>query len=313
MSVSPRVPDLAVLDALVTVARAGSMGAAATELGLSQQAVSHRVAGAEKLLGLVLFRRSPRGVELTDAGRGVITWADAVLSAASDLDAGAAALRGDRRADVGVAMSNTVAEFLFPVWAAALRAREPGAVIRATPGNSDDVVEAIRAGEADLGFVEGPEVPAGLASAVVATDELVVVVPPAHPWAADGDAPAIDVATLSATPLVLREPGSGTRRALERAVPGLAPPLMELGSAAAVRSAAEAACAPAVMSSLAARREVEDGHLARVHVEGLTMPRALRAVWLRRRPPTGAAATLLALAVDRRGREVSAQSPAAPG
>jgi hypothetical protein len=49
--------------------------------------------------------------------------------------------------------------------------------------NSDTVIAQVRAGEVDLGFIEGPRVPTGLAHRVVGRDEPVVVVRPDHPWA----------------------------------------------------------------------------------------------------------------------------------
>lgn len=295
MPVPPRVPDLASLDALVTVARAGSMGAASSRLGISQQAVSARVRSAERLLGLPVFSRSPQGVALTPAGRSVVTWADEVLQAASALDRGAADLRGDVQGATLVAVSNTISECLFPGWAARLRSTHPGARVSVRPGNSDEVIGAVTEASVQLGFVEGPTVPRRLASRRVGSDELVVVVPPDHPWARRRH--GIDRALLAATPLVVREPGSGTRRTLEQALPTLAPPELELGSTAAVRDAVLASGVPTVLSSLAVRSDIESGRLVRVEVADLDLPRVLRAVWNPARPPSGLAADLLGIAV----------------
>lgn len=309
MPLSARVPDLDVLDSLVTTARCGSMGAAANLLGLSQQAVSARVRTAEKMLGVVVFVRSPSGVAPTDSGRSILTWADEVLHAAAALDAGAADLRGDPLASASVAVSNTVSEWLFPKWAAAVRRQNPQAKISAIPGNSEQVLDAVQSDRVDLGFVEGPSIPHTVSSLDVARDELVVVVPPDHAWAAAAPetspgepVPApVSAEMLGMTPLVMRERGSGTRTTFESVLTArgitVVPPLMEFGSTAAVREAVFAADAPAVLSSLAVQRDLADRRLVRVPVSGVEFPRTLRAVWNPRRRPRGLAADLLSAAV----------------
>lgn len=308
MPLSARVPDLDVLDSLVTTARCGSMGAAANLLGLSQQAVSARVRTAEKMLGVVVFVRSPSGVAPTDSGRSILTWADEVLHAAAALDAGAADLRGDPLASASVAVSNTVSEWLFPKWAAAVRRQNPQAKISAIPGNSEQVLDAVQSDRVDLGFVEGPSIPHTVSSLDVARDELVVVVPPEHAWAAapapspgEPAPPPVSAERLGMTPLVMREQGSGTRTTFESALAArgitVVPPLMEFGSTAAVREAVFAADAPAVLSSLAVQRDLADRRLVRVPVSGVEFPRTLRAVWNPRRRPRGLAADLLSAAV----------------
>lgn len=303
MPLSPRIPDLASLDALATVARAGSMGAAASELGLSQQAVSARVKTAERLLGVAIFVRGPGGVAPTPAGRSILTWTDEVLRAAAALDDGAADLRGDPHASATVAVSNTVSEWLFPSWAAAVRRDSPTASVSAIAGNSDQVLAAVLEDRVDLGFVESPAVPGTLSSADVGTDELVVVVPPGHPWATR-TAP-LTAAELAATPLVVREHGSGTRTTFEHSLAALhldpVAPLMEFGSTSAVREAVHAAGAPAVLSSLAVQRDLADRRLVRVPVVDLALPRTLRAVWNPHRRPRGVAADLLSAALSHGG------------
>lgn len=301
---SPRVPDLAGLALLLAVERTGSIGAAGTEAGISQQAASARVHAMEVQVGVPLLVRTPRGSRLTAAGALVARWAVPVVDAARELDAGIDSLRADRGAHLRVAASLTVAEHLAPRWFVALRARA-GTEVSLLATNSDAVAAAVAAGEADVGFVEGPDAPAGLRSRTVGHDRLLVVVAPDHPWARRG-AP-LTVAELAATPLVAREAGSGTRRALARALaahlPGgatLAAPAMELASAAAVRAAIAAGVAPGALSTLAAADDLALGRLVSVAVEGVDLHRALRAVWRTgEQPPAGPARDLVALAGGR--------------
>src|SRR5579875_1565688 len=206
------VPDLDSLQLLLTIADSGSLGRAAAAHGISQPAVSARVRTIEALVGFPVLIRSARGSTLTPAGALLVDWARTILHAAQALDAGIDTLRADRAGRLRVAASQTIAEHLLPGWLVRLAADHPDTAVSLTAGNSAQVAADVLAGHADLGFIEGPDLPAGLASRLVARDHLVVVVPRGHPWARRST--PIDAAELAATRLVHREAASGTRAAL---------------------------------------------------------------------------------------------------
>ncbi|MEZ0092707.1 LysR family transcriptional regulator [Streptacidiphilus sp. EB129] len=295
---SHRVPDLGALELLLAVTRLGSLGRAAAELGVSQPAASARIAGMERQIGVPLLERSPRGSRPTEAGALVAEWAGQVLSAARALDAGIAALRERRDARLRVCASLTVAEYLMPGWLVALRGVLPDTAVTLRAANSTDVAEEVLAGRADLGFVEGLSVPPGLDEVTVAADRLRVVVGPGHPWARRR-AP-VGGAELAATPLILREHGSGTREVLDRALArygGSAAPLMVLASTTAMKAAAVGGAGAAVLSELAVADELALGRLRAVPLDeaDLDLARPLRAVWPTGTHPAGPARDLLSL------------------
>ncbi|MDX6227242.1 MAG: hypothetical protein QOI76_632 [Frankiales bacterium] len=290
------VPDLDSLELLIRVAATGSLGQAAAEHGISQPAVSARVKSMERLVGFPLVSRGARGSTLTAEGALLAGWAREVLHAADILDAGISSLRQDRQTRLRVAASLTVAEYLLPRWLVRLAASHPDTAVRLSAMNSAEVAAAVLSGGVDLGFVEGPRVAAGLDSQVVGRDRLVVVVPPAHPWARLRR--PLDPTTLAHTRLVQREPLSGTRTALELALRSHAPlatPLLELSSTSAVRGAVSAGAGPAVLSDLAVRDDVAAGRVVVVPVRDLDLSRSLRAVWPRGQRPTGSARDLLTI------------------
>ncbi|MCH0539428.1 LysR family transcriptional regulator [Streptomyces sp. MUM 203J] len=296
MSLSHRVPDLGALELLLAVARHGSLGRAAREVGITQPAASSRIRSMERQLGVALVDRSPRGSRLTDAGALVTDWARRVVEAAEAFDAGAQALRDRRDSRLRVAASMTIAEYLLPGWLIALRADRPDTAVSLQAGNSAAVAALLVAGEADLGYVEGLSVPDGLQGVVVAHDRLVVVAAPGHRWSRRRV--PVTPAELAAMPLVLREYGSGTRQVLDSALAGhggLAAPLLELASTTAVKAAAVSGAGPAVLSELAVTEELASRRLVEVPVEGVDLRRALRAVWPRGPRPTGPARDLLSL------------------
>ncbi|MFG2192319.1 LysR family transcriptional regulator [Streptomyces sp. NPDC048639] len=296
-----RVPELGALELLLAVARLGSLGRAAQKLGITQPAASSRMRSMERQLGVALVDRSPRGSRLTDAGVLVTDWARRIVDAAEAFDAGAQALRARRDSRLRVAASMTIAEYLLPGWLIALRAQRPGTAVSLLAGNSAAVAERLLADEADLGFVEGVEVPGGLDGTVIGHDRLVVVTAPGHPWARRRKPVAAD--ELAATPLILRERGSGTRQVLDTGLAahgGLAQPLMELSSTTAVKSAVLSGAGPSVVSELVVGEELAAHRMVHVPVEGVQLGRDLRAVWPAGRRPAGPARDLLSLSLTRR-------------
>lgn len=302
------MPELAAFEVLLAIARTGSLGAAGRELGLTQQAVSSRLASIEAQTGVRLVQRGHRGSQLTAAGAVVAEWADQLLDVAQRVDAGLASLRSESHSRITVAASLTIAEQLMPRWLVLLQADAARRGVAApqvilTAANSDQVIAAVHDGSADLGFIESPGTPAGLRSRVIANDELVTVVPPEHKWARCS-AP-VSPAQLNDTALVSREPGSGTREALSAALRSAlgpasrqADPAIELSSAAAMLAGA----GPAVMSRLAVEDDLTLGRLREVPIAGLDLRRELRAIWSGgRTPPAGAVRDLLShIAAQRR-------------
>ncbi|GAA0963928.1 LysR family transcriptional regulator [Actinocorallia libanotica] len=300
MPLSSKVTDLGPFELLLSIARHGSVGAAARSHGISQPAASARIRHLERRLGLRLLDRSPRGSRLTGHGALVADWAKTALDAASALEAGIASLHHTATSRLPVAASLTIAEYLLPHWLVRFRARVPGTTVALTTGNSDEVAAAVLSGRIDIGFIEGPAVPHGLSARTVGHDELTVITHPAHPWARRRGR-GVSAEELAATPLVGREHGSGTRLALElalRASTGTAPapPLLELSSTTAIKTAVAEGVAPAVLSSLAVSQDVEAGTVAAVPVPGLDLTRRLRVVHRSRDQLLGLARDLVEIA-----------------
>jgi DNA-binding transcriptional LysR family regulator len=290
-------PDLIALELLDSIAELGSLGRAATRHGMTQPAVSQRMTQFERTLGLTLLRRSRAGTTLTPAGEQVATMARRVLAEMSSFMAVAAALAAEGNARLRVAASLTVAEYLLPGWLGALHRESPDVVLSVAVSNSSQVLAQVRDGTADVGFVEGNQAqPDGLTADTVRSDHLVVVVHPGHPWA--GRSGPIIGAELAAADLIVREPGSGTREVLDRALSswGGAHSWLELGSTASILAAARRGEGPAVLSALAVADDIEAGRLVSVRSEGLDLSRALRAVWPTGRPLAPLARRLLNLA-----------------
>ncbi len=280
-----RTPDLTDLRCFEAALRTSSISAAGRELGVTQQAISARLRGLERLTGVPLLHRSPAGVTPTPAGDALLSWARDVLAAAARLEEGIAGLAGSAAAAFALGASQTVAAHLLPGWLLELRRSQLAAGLTPSDvalrtGNSAEVIAAVRSGELDLGFIEAPEPPAGLGHTVVGRDHMVLAVAPGHPWATRERVPLTELAT---TPLVTREPGSGTRAAFEAAVTraGRTPvaPTLALATEAAVRSAVAEGVAPAVLSALTVRDDAQLGRIVPVAIGPEPLERPFTAIW----------------------------------
>ena len=293
-------PDLASLDLLVSVGELGSISKAARAHGITQPAASMRLRSLERVLQVPLLERATTGARLTSAGVATAEWASAVLHGMRALLAGTAALRADQGSQLRLAASMTVAEYLLPRWLEQLAVAEPRVKVSLSMGNTGQVVAEVERGTVDLGFVEGPRPPGHLRSREIGRDELAVVVGAGHPWARRHK--PLTATELAATPLVLREPGSGTREVLTEALAGegLSPiAAMELASTTAIKAAAVSGRGPAVVSGLAVAGELATGRLVAVPCAGLGLGRAIRAVWAPGRPLPQVASRFVAIAAGK--------------
>jgi DNA-binding transcriptional LysR family regulator len=291
------LPDLAALDLLVSVGELGSISAAADLHGVSQPAASMRLRSLERALGLELLERARTGSRLTPAGAATVEWAGSVLHEMRALLAGTSALRNDERSHLRLAASLTVAEYLIPEWLRQLATALPDVGVSLEMGNTAHVAELVTQGQVELGFIEGPRPPGRLRSRDLRNDELVIVVGKDHPWARRRR-PVI-AAQLAATPMILREPGSGTREILTIALAehGLdVRALMVLGSTTAIKAAVVTGTGPAALSALAVESELRAGQMVAVPYAGLRLARTIRAVWTSGRTLSGPATHLLAIA-----------------
>lgn len=276
---SRSLPELADLALLVGVARWGSIGRAAGDSGLTQPQVSRRMRTLERRLGVTLLERSHTGTTLTPVGRIVVGWAERLLASAEEFEQSAASLRAEVRAAVVVAVSMTIAEHLAPRWLSMLGASRPTATVSLDVRNSADVVDAVQSRRAALGFVESPTVTSTLESRRIRRDVLAIAVAPGHPWEGRAEIP---VAELAATPLLVREPGSGTRETIEHALElhgHRLQPALELASNTALTSAAASGLGPVVLSELSIADDLRTRRLVRAHVPGLDLARHFTAVW----------------------------------
>ncbi|MEL4505668.1 LysR family transcriptional regulator [Luteococcus sp. H138] len=278
-------PELGTLELLVTTGRTGSLTAAARQLGIAQPNASRSIARLERRVGATLLVRTHRGSTLSAVGAQLAELAEPLLAQAGAFTDGVAALTTEHGSRMEFAASQTIAEYLAPVWLARLHRGDPAAGWHMRVTNSSTVTALVLTRQVPVGFIETPDLPSGITSRTVHTDRLCVVVDPQHPWARRHR--PLSLGELAHTSLVVRELGSGTRETLDAAMTGLpvAAPTLVLSSNTAVLGACAAGAGPAVLSELAVGAAVQQGRVALVELaEPDVLTRQLRAIWLGRSP-----------------------------
>jgi DNA-binding transcriptional LysR family regulator len=284
------------LECFLAVVREGSFTRAAQRIHLSQPSLSEGVLDLERELGKPLFSRSRRQVRLTEAGRVFEPYAARIMATVESGTQAVAELDGLRHGSLVVGASTTPGVYVLPRLIGKFRARYPGITLTLHIANSRAVEEQVRAGHLDLGVVGGHVLGAGeecLAAGLV--DELLLIVPPRHPWAKHKAVPA---RRLQDQPLLMREQGSATRHVTERALQqaGLrCSAAMELDHTEAIKQAVMAGLGVALVSVHAVRGEVAARHLVALRVRGLHLRRHFHVIHDEGRPLSASAAALVRL------------------
>jgi DNA-binding transcriptional LysR family regulator len=238
------------LRVFVAVAERQHMTRAAEALNLTQSAVSAAIAALEARHDVRLFHRVGRGIELTEAGRGLLADARAVLDRAAAAEQALADRRRLLRGRLVLVASQTIASYWLPRFLARFSAAHPGVTIDLAIANTAGAAEQVLSGAAELGFVEGPVDDPALARWQVGEDAMQLV-------QAAAPAPGrVGIDALRAARWVMRERGSGTRAVLEAMLAGLGidpaalTVALALPSNEAVRTAVEAGQGMAALSTL---------------------------------------------------------------
>ena len=194
----------------LTVCRTGGFTRAATELHITQPAVSQHIRQLEAHYGCPLFAKTGRGVEPTDAGRLLYRALDVAENDETRLLAELAALRRgeDARPPLRLGCTRTIADHVAPGILARHLVAHPRERILMRAGNTAELVDSMDRGEIDFALVEGPYDHEAFDGAALSRERLVAI-------SAAGGPPA-SIEGLLGERLILREPGSGTREILER-------------------------------------------------------------------------------------------------
>ncbi len=283
--------DITEVESFLRAAEVRSFTGAARQLGLTQPGLSRQIQKLERALGVVLFERSREGLVLTAAGEHYRAYAEDVLARHRQLMDELRGTETTLQGELRIAASTTPAEFLVAQLIAEFTAAHPSVEAIVFTADSERVVEEVFEGRRDIGFVGARIERKGLRFDAIAEDEIVLAVPPHHPFARERE---VSIQALGNQRFVERESGSGTMMSLRRqlAERGLALPpyrvAMTLSTTQAVVSAVKSGYGIGFVSSLALGDQGRRGAVA-VRLIEAALRRPLYLVRDERRlpPPAG--------------------------
>lgn len=265
--ISMRNVTLRQLKVFESVARHRSFSRAAEELHLTQPAVSMQVKQLEESAGLPLTEQMGKKIFLTAAGEEVARHARLVAQQLREVDEAMDAIRGVRGGQLHIGVVST-AKYFAPRLLVEFRTAHPGVEIRLGVNNRETVVRQLADNEIDLAIMGRPPKEFETVAEAFADHPLVIIGSPAHRLAKKK---LIEPAELQNETFLIREPGSGTRVAMERyfADVGLVPhAFFEATSNETIKQAAMADMGIAFISENTIGLEQAVGQLVRLPVRG---------------------------------------------
>ncbi|HEX6633951.1 MAG TPA: LysR family transcriptional regulator [Usitatibacter sp.] len=265
------------LEIYAAVARTRSLTRAAEEVHLTQPAVSMQLKHLEESVGVPLTEPAGRGIRLTDAGREFAGHVEEVLDRVAHLEELSARWKGVRSGRVRLGVVSTAKYFVPRLLARFLQAR-PGVDFRMTIHNREEILDELRGNAIDFAIMGRPPEGIDCVARAFAPNPLGIVASPGHRLARKR---RIAPAELAGEPFIVREPGSGTRAAMERyfgahRVKWRAS--MEMASNESIKQAVIAGLGLGFLSLHTVRNELAEGRIAALDVEGLPVEREWYAV-----------------------------------
>ena len=261
------------LQVVAAIHRGGKIVNASRELGLTQPAVSLQLQEAESRAGTPLFERTPEGMRPTAAGSAVIDAALAIeerLRVLSDL---VTAIATGRKGRLRVGVVST-AKYFAPAVIAAFMKHQPDVDISLFVGNRAETVAGLRERKVDVALMGRPPQEFAVRAVMFGQHPFVVIASPDHPLARVKNIRKERIAEES---FLVREPGSGTRMALDMylsELPGrLDEPGLEMGSNETIKQAVMAGLGIALISAHTIGMELELKRVAVLDVEGMPIRR----------------------------------------
>jgi DNA-binding transcriptional LysR family regulator len=205
--------DFTALRYFSATAHSRSIRAAADQLHVSPSAISRQIAKLEHELRAPIFDRRAQGMRLTSAGEVLLTKIDGVMREFSRVKSHIAALQDIQAGTVDVCCFQTAIEsFVAPVLNR-FHAQYPQVSFNVRMSSTDEAMEALITGAAEIGLVLNPPVSDAIARLEVFRDTMIVAFSPTHPLAGRK---IVSLHELGSFPFVLTEPSFGLRQQVDR-------------------------------------------------------------------------------------------------
>ena len=259
------------LETFCRVADLKSFSKAADDLFLTQPTVSGHILSLEQSLSLRLFDRASREVRLTKSGEVFQEYASKILSLRRDLFNALSEFSKGIRGELSLGTSTIPGEYLLPRLIGDFKKEHPSFVISLKIADTKEVIQHVLQDHVEFGIIGARLNHPSLHYEKYGEDEIIVVAPSDHPLTRKK---RVTLDELSKEPWIIREDGSGTRIAVEKALRRKGKSLkqfnvvMEMGSTSSVKEGVKAKLGLAFISGRVTEGEVRQGSFSRIDVEG---------------------------------------------
>lgn len=264
------------LQVFYTVAKRLSFTRAASELFITQPAVTKHIHELEDQYKAKLFERNGNRIRLTEAGELLLQHAEKVFDLYRDIEFDINALTKRKEGLLRIGASTTITQYVIAPLLAGFRNKFPEVQVSLITGNTEQVEKALIDKEIDLGIIEGHTKNTEIGYHPLLKDEIVLVCSNKHPFANRNSIPADELKNFR---FVKREFGSGTLEVIGHALKNLGinhadlPVEIRLGNTETIKSYLLNAPCMAFISVHAVADEVKRGDLRIIDVEGLSIER----------------------------------------
>ena len=273
--------DLRQLEIVQAVAETGSFTGAGRKLHVSQSAISRQVLLLEEELREPLFFRSGRRIRITSAGEALLSLSRRVFNDVKETVTLIGESQQTLTGNLRVAGGMTVCLYVFPALLKEYRRLHPKVDVKLITGNSQRLVQEVRSGVADLGFITLPVNESDVVAVPAMDEELLLVTHPSHPLARNRRIVSQD---LAGQPFVLFESGSNSRRVIEQffVKEKIHPEIvMETENVEILKALVRTGMGITIIPYQAVAREVRSGHLFCARIAGTMLVRTTGWVYQR--------------------------------
>ncbi|AMO70421.1 MULTISPECIES: LysR family transcriptional regulator [Zhongshania] len=247
------------LEVFLAAAHTENITRAAEQLSMSQSAASSALKDLEQQFSIQLFDRIGKRLQINELGRALRPQAEALLDQAQALEQGFR--RHDQVGELKIGATLTIGNYLAVDIMAEFISRHPAAKVALNVANTAAISQQVLNFDLDVGLIEGELHHPDLEVTKWREDELQIFCSPSHPLATKKN---LSNADLLSAQWILREPGSGTRQAFDRALHDLLPDLnirLELQHTEAIKRAVETGLGIGCLSKVSLQSALETKRL----------------------------------------------------
>ncbi len=273
------------MEAIISLVEEGSFSRAAKRMLLTQPALTKNIKNAEDCIGVRLVNRSSAGISLTPEGKILYDYARRMVRLRDEAKEKVLALNKETGGNVYLSASTIPATYILPRALSDFNKANAGIHIYIKTADSEEAMNMVLENEVEMGFIGKNPVHKKLKAETLWKDRLVLIVSKDHAWCKKK---SITLPELMKEPFVIREKGSATRELFEsylKKTKSISHAQFnicgELGSSEAIKEAVIAGWGVSVISVHAVSRELSQGLLCEVPIQGLTMDRHFYLIYKR--------------------------------